>query len=522
MNGWGQHLDNLADVTARLLAHGLVRTDPLVDPQAAMAARDAVVGQLRALVGLVADISSSGQVRDLTLHDITRRPAQALHQALSELPRAVEFGAGGQLSDPAERTATEYERLWQSARRATVGLEGYTQQLAQAPDIHGWDIMRDLTDLAAAVPYLDQDLSEAILHRSKAGEDLTASYRMLTHEGHDALRVITGEIRSRVPADEPQARAVSSPAPTTTTMKTAGDERRSVRATGEVAPRPPGAGRLRPAQQPQDAGDLAETITRLTYAIGSRGANVSLPEVKAVARLLQDGSAHAATVLDRAAPAIAAEAARCLRDLIPAAGRLLDAPARSMSEPRVDLVGVGNALLARMNAAAEQAARLPAGASEQDLRRLAAPAVEFAQHVPALARAVDLSVRQAVASGVMLVPGIADPRSTTSLSWVTARMARAQAGGPPRILTAADEVTTSAGRMTPAIRHVGAELVRTAGAWSDPQQLALVAARRHAGAARGELRTALNSRIVGQPAPLAGQWPAHPRTAPPRTTGPQR
>ena len=238
--------------------------------------------------------------------------------------------------------------------------------------------------------------------------------------------------------------------------------------------------------------------------------------------MLQDGSAHAATVLDRAAPAVAAEAARCLRDLIPAAGRLLDAPARSMSEPRVDLVGVGNELLARMNTAAEQAARLPAGASERDLRRLAAPAVEFAQHGPALARAVELSVRQAVASGVMLVPGIADPRSTTSLSWVTARMARAQAGGPPRILTAADEMSTCARRMAPAIRHVGAELVRPAGASSDPQQLALVTARRHAGAARGELRTALNSRIAGQPAPLAGQWPAHPRTAPPRTTGPQR
>ena len=182
MSGWGQNLDDLADATARLLAHGLVHAGPLVDPHAAMAARDAVVSELRSLIGAVADVPPHAVVRDLTVFDVVQRPAQALHQALSELPRAVEFGAGGQLGDPGDRTVPEYERLWQAARRATVGLEGHVGPVSQAPDTYGWDIMRDLTDVAAALPHLDLDLSEAILPLLRAGEDFAVPYKMLTHE----------------------------------------------------------------------------------------------------------------------------------------------------------------------------------------------------------------------------------------------------------------------------------------------------------------------------------------------------
>ena len=55
-------------------------------------ARDAVLVELRELIGAVADVRHLSEVRDLKMYDVVHRPAQALHQALSELPRAVPFG----------------------------------------------------------------------------------------------------------------------------------------------------------------------------------------------------------------------------------------------------------------------------------------------------------------------------------------------------------------------------------------------------------------------------------------------
>lgn len=58
--GWTQSFDDLAAATAALLQAGAVRTEPLVDPAATLACRDAVVGQLRELVGSVSEIPSRG------------------------------------------------------------------------------------------------------------------------------------------------------------------------------------------------------------------------------------------------------------------------------------------------------------------------------------------------------------------------------------------------------------------------------------------------------------------------------
>jgi hypothetical protein len=44
-------------------------------------------------VGAVSDVSRVGEVRELMVFDLVHRPGQALHQALSELPRAAPFGA---------------------------------------------------------------------------------------------------------------------------------------------------------------------------------------------------------------------------------------------------------------------------------------------------------------------------------------------------------------------------------------------------------------------------------------------
>ncbi len=202
MSGWAQHIDDLAAAAAALLVEGSARPHPLVDPRAALAARDAVLIELRALVGAVSDVPRIGEVRELTVFDIVHRSGQALHQALSELPRAVPFGAVEPgASDDGKLPA--YEQFWRHAAHATIGLEGYVDALNRLPDHHAWNVLRDLADVAAAIPYLDHDLSEALRAELTAGEDLNASYVLLTHPGHDALRLAAGEVQVRVGHTEP-------------------------------------------------------------------------------------------------------------------------------------------------------------------------------------------------------------------------------------------------------------------------------------------------------------------------------
>lgn len=525
MNTWARHLDDLAAATAHLLIDGAVQPQPLVNPNAAMAARDAVVVELRQLIGSVGDAPRFATVRELTLHDVVHRPAQALHQTLSELPRAVPFGSG-ELGAADDGKLTAYERAWQQAARATIGLEAYVDVLRELPDSDAWSALRGLTDVAAALPYLDHDLSEAVRPRLTSGEDWGLPYRMLTHPGHDALRVVSGEVRARVPAAEP---------PSSAAHAQAGDPQLvypSSQALGQLAAtRPTSAHDARQSSSgrvaggPHLVGDLAEAMTRYTYAVSARGANLSVADVKGVRRLLEYGSLHAAAVLERAAPAVAgaAEAARALRATAASADRLREAPARSMTAARVELAASSKDLMGRTSALAGQAAHLPEPATPRDLRRLAAPAVAFAQSVPALAGALDLSVREALAARLMLVPGTTSEHSTNTISWVTATMGGPDRDCPPAVAAGAEELSMTARRVAPAVRQVGEDLARHAAVLPTPTQQAMIAARRHVGVARVELRQALADRTARQPGVLAAQLPSHPRLAPPpRMTGPQR
>ncbi len=124
MTGWAQNLDDLAAAAAALLQAGAVRTEPLGDPAATLACRDAVVGQLRELVGSVSETPRFAPIGELTVVDLVQRPGQALHQALSGLPRAVPFGTAERdwKIDP---SLPAYEQQWRRAAHATVGLERY-------------------------------------------------------------------------------------------------------------------------------------------------------------------------------------------------------------------------------------------------------------------------------------------------------------------------------------------------------------------------------------------------------------
>lgn len=457
-----------------------------MDPQAALAARDAVLIELRALVGAVSDAPHVGEVRELTVFDIVNRSGQALHQALSELPRAGRFGT----LDPSasdDRKLPAYEQFWQRAAHATIGLEGYVDALNRLPDHHAWNVLRDLADISAAIPYLDHDLSEALRLELTGGED-DASYVQLTHPGHDALRLAAGEVRARVAPTDPAA--VGS--------------RASVEVVGK--------------QLQIGAGQVGEAMIRYAHAVSARGATLSVPDLRSVTRVIEAGSAAATQILERSAPVVPGAGETCtgLRAVCGLAKRLREAPAKSMTVAHLDLLRGGKELREQMAVAAIPVLRLPGGASDIDLRRLAWPAVQFADGVPALALSLERSVREAVGNGLMLVPSVADRGNPTRLAWVTSTM------GPerdelPAVLAVAEQLALAARQVAPSIqqgaRDIGSHATRPA----DAAQGALAAARRHAGAARSELRQVLAQRTAAQPSVLAGELPSHPQLAPPRT-----
>jgi hypothetical protein len=491
VTGWAQSLDDLAAATAALLQAGPVRTEPLVDPPATMACRDAVVGQLRELVGSVSEVPRFGPVAELTVFDIVQRPGQALHQALSGLPRAVPFGTAEQ-AGKIDTKLPAYEQQWRRAAHATIGLEGYLGAVGQLPDHHAWAALRDLADLAAALPALDHGLSEAILPGLKAGEDLSVPYRLLTHPGHDAVRLTAGEIRARVPAYAHS---------TTNTSREA----------------------LLGAD-PAGTDELSTAMGRYVQTVSASGGDLSVADMRAVTRLLEFGGADAAQVLARTAPAVpgAGDVAAGLRQVSPLAQQLRTTPARSISTEHLVLLRDSHDLQARMGSLAVAERRLPGGASDTDLRRLAAPALEFAQHVPALARALEVSVRESLTQGLMLVPNVHDGRHRTDLQWVTATMG-SRRDGPPAVQHLAGQLARAAGQVEPAVRAARADLARHSTSRPDTAVKATAAARRHVGAARAELRAVLAQRLAEQPVPLAAQLPAHPRLAPgPHVTGPHR
>ena len=111
MNGWGRYIDELAAASAALLTEGRSGSPGLTLPETALGARDVVVTELRQLVGAVSESPRFAQVRELTVFDVVHRPGQALHQALSELPRALPFGFA-RISGEIDRTQPADHIAW--------------------------------------------------------------------------------------------------------------------------------------------------------------------------------------------------------------------------------------------------------------------------------------------------------------------------------------------------------------------------------------------------------------------------
>jgi len=308
---------------------------------------------------------------------------------------------------------------------------------------------------------------------------------MLTHAGHNAVRICTTEIRARVPAAPVSTRVPAVP------EAVLGD------------------------------GELHQAMDTYVHTVLERGRNLSVGDLRAVTRLLQFGAASAAQVLDRTAPAVpgASDAATALRQLEPLARALRDSPCKSMSIEGLGLLRQSADLQRRAQALAVQEHHLPSPASETDLRRLAGPALEFARHVPNLTRALEVAVRESLVAGLMLVPSDTDKRNNT-LMWVTDSMRGSSwTDGPPRVLDASHALARAGDPVGPAVREAQFELSRHQQR-TEPAQTAAAAARANVGAARAQLREVL-AQQQHQPVPLTPALPSHPRLAPDRP-GPGR
>ena len=265
-------------------------------------------------------------------------------------------------------------------------------------------------------------------------------------------------------------------------------------------------------------GELDRATDAYVRTVLNRGRDLSVGDMRAVARLLEFGGSHAAQVLDRAAPVVpgASDAAVALRELPPLARELRESPTRSMGVERLDVLRGSDELQRRMQALAAQEHQLPSPASQTDLRRLAGPALEFTKHVPNLTRALEVAVRESLVDGLMLVPSAADRSNKNNLRWVTASMRSASwTDEPPKVLATAEQLTRAGERVGPGVREAQFELSRHQQA-TEPAQAAAAAARAHVGAARAQLREVLAQQQLTQPAPLASALPAHPRLAPER------
>ena len=268
---------------------------------------------------------------------------------------------------------------------------------------------------------------------------------------------------------------------------------------------------------PLAGGELGSVLSGYLRTVATHADDLSVADLRALTRLIKSGSENTAVVLDRVSSAVpgAAAVAQALRELSPLVTALRESPCRSSASPHLDVVRGASELYARTATYARLAQRLPPGAPHDDLRRLAAPALELAEHMPVVAQTVEVCIGESVAAGVLLVPNLNAESSRTSVAWVTPRMVPHQEG-PPAVQRAARQLTAAAADIRPAVRQAQQNLTRHRTATDNPAQRAVAAAVQHAGGARGQLRAVLSQRLSDQPFVLSAALPAHPRLAPHR------
>lgn len=550
MSGWSRHIDLLASAAAELLVSGrLPNQPPLQDAAATLSARDAVVAELRQLVGAVADTPRHTDPRALTVDDVLHRPGQALHQALTALPRAVPFGTTRPSSSGARKLG-QYEALWQQAAHATIGLEAYVDALAELPGTTGWAVLRDLADVSACLPFLDHDLSLALEPTNSGDRELAAAQQALTHPGHQALHIIATELRQRVPSsqpapDQPAQHRGPATAAARPLLPAARDQQRRLNGASTGFPALPTAASepLRTARRPlpttrqpspnarqplptgrqhlPTAEQVDRTMAWYSHTLSQRSTRLSIADFKATRRLLEYGSALAADALTSVLPEPTA-AVDALARTAHAAERLRGTPAKSASAPHLPLLAASRDLLEQLTHIAVQARSSAQDAAPGQLHELFAPVLAFASRMPQIADALDLSVREALADQTLLVPGSTTQRGATFAGWITATMQGATTE-TPAIAAGTSQLADAARRVPPALKQALTQaLSEPAACDTNASSSPARTAREHAGHARADLREALRRRATDDSAWRPEPLPEHPRLAIPPTAAGRR
>jgi hypothetical protein len=495
--GWDEDRDAFVNAVADLLAAGPL-ADPLTDPPTALAARDRVVAEVRTLVSVVSQAEPAPA--PVTLQDLVERPSVALAGALALLPTPASYQQMAP-SDPPPTHLPEYEWLWQEAARRAALLEQHVDALRRLPPDATRTVLTQLADVAAALVPLDADLAATC--QATPDPEVRACLPGITHRtAHTAVRLCAAEVRLAEVAttgqQEPPARELLS---------------------GRVAePAARGAHRSE-GMQPQGAvvlNDLGTAMAAVESALGERGPALTVPELRAVAVLLETGAAHTANVLSRAGTAVpgAQDVADALLPLVDAANGLRRVPVRSLTRPRTEAPALCGEIRLQLARLGTLATRLPETASATDLRRLAAPALAWATHVQPVTDALTTAVQAGLDSALLAVPTELRTRRAPALLWAPA----SSSAEPPRILVRAHALQEIAGPVTHAALRAKAAHRGAPGATRGAP--AVQAAAASAGAAHTNLGHAL-ARTSGlgppRPEPLTVQ---HPGQTNPRRVGP--
>ena len=493
------HLD-----TAALALSTLLRAEVTPAPAdlSTLADRDAVVTGLRGLAAEIAGVTGAPYRLLLTVRDLTERPAQSLEHALAGLPRLSPLQVHAGLPEP--DSPTDYQRLWRQAARACLAFELQHPQVRRLPSEQAWYLLRDTADLAASLPSLDRGLADSLLPAVRAerpkveatgatfSTPATTAYRLLEDRpGHGTLRLVASEIRFRI--------------------RPLHDDRRQA----QPSARQPWPALTDPPSR------LQTVLDRLSSTL-EQGAGLSTAELRGVVGTVRTAVQSAAAVCDHFAADLpqADRLAAALRELDAPARDLALSGARSARPPRIPLLQQTTALSQGLQAIGRDPARLrpalpaAAGPGPQDpaalARQYARPALDVANRLPRLVRALDAALQAGLADGSVLVPNRTDRRTLTP-DWVTVRMATHAGDQEPPAASYNSGLLLEFGRTLPAAL---AQVLPAHGPQAGEPERAVSAtalrdARRSTASAFGQLRTTLTLAGVDQPQPAVRV--GHPR-----------
>jgi len=417
---------------------------------AALAARDAVVRELRDLTRLVLRRPAPARA-DLSL--VTVSPAQALRVALDAVPMAT--GSDTALTDTLTVAGGPLTSAWQAAARAAVALEAYHGQIvAGLPDDDAWTLTRDLADLALAVPHLDADLAAAL----PPGDEQTPRL-LLDPAGHGLIRLAATELQAQTVDLAPAAAHLAS-----------------------AAPGRPGMVR--------NVAELPAATRHLTALLTARGPALTAVESRAVARTLAAGAHLTARILDRTHPQHpdGSAAAVNLRAAAAHLQQVANAKVATLRPPAPAVLFLTQQIGQRLTAArdlTDQLPRTPGSPSAVDV--IVPPLLSWAGEAGATMATLADCLQAAADTGQLLVPRQDTGRGRTQhYLWLPAS----------RHTTAPDPVVSHARAAVDALAAAEQRIATATGELTaaDRRQAATRNAVAAAGTAFTELRSALDAR----------------------------